>query len=73
MPTMQLDRKASNSRFTLPSYCGLLGGNNMRASPTQLGLMLMHVASPHETDFRVGRVVWQVGDGVLLCDINLAF
>ena len=73
MPTMQLDWKASNSRSTLPSYCRLLEGDKMRASLTQLGLMLMHVTSPRETDFCVGRVVWQVGDGVLWCDINLAF
>jgi hypothetical protein len=58
MPMMQLDRKALNSHSTLPSHYGLLGGDNMRASPTQLGLMLMHVASPRETDFRMGRVVW---------------
>jgi hypothetical protein len=57
MPTMQLDRWALNSQSTLPSQCESLGGDNMRAPLTQLGLVLMHVPSLRETDFSVGRVV----------------
>ena len=73
MPMMQLDWQVTRP-FGNHYTNGLLGGSgiSMRASSTQLGLLLKHVVRPRETDFVWGGLFGRWAKQYYLCYIVLA-